>query len=205
MGPTERGRALRHRGNSTCKRLSGTELGALRGNPPSIARFTKSQPCPRAVLTSGRAPTCSPLPSAVAGTTQASLEGPAKARAGREGSCNKAGHPHGGKHQGTARQLGRGTGALQSLSTSGCPRQPKVMPQVWRRKPQGFYWSVYTCVFLCVSCGCFCVWMYVQTHRCVSTGLHTCSWYAGADRIYGGCGENSSSWLAEWEGRQAWC
>lgn len=68
-----------------------------------------------------------------------------------------------------------------------------------------FYWSVYTCVFLCVSCGCFCVWMYVQTHRCVSTGLHTCSWYAGADRIYGECGENSSSWLAEWEGRQAWC
>lgn len=85
------------------------------------------------------------------------------------------------------------------------PRQPKVMPQVWRRKPRGFYWSVYTCVFLCVSCGCFCVWMYVQTHSCVSTGLLTCSWYAGADRMYGGCGENLSSWLAEWEGRQAWC
>lgn len=44
----------------------------------------------------------------------------------------------------------------------------------------------------------------MQIHRHVSTGLHTCSWYTGVDRIHSGCGEDSNSWLAEWEGRKAW-
>lgn len=55
----------------------------------------KPQPCPKVVLSpspaSREAPQCSPLLSAMASTRQAGLEGPERAKAVRESSCNGAG------------------------------------------------------------------------------------------------------------------